>query len=327
MKEDLLSEELIVRYLLGDLPEETLTEIEDRAFSNPRYLQEILAVENDLIDEYVRGELSDVRRRLFESRFLASAERRRKVEFAKSMASVFSETAVFRKEKAHDVARAQAGTWGSFATFIRGLSPAARLSFATAALLLVLGGLWAVTEAIRLRAQVAELRAKQQALSNQLADERERADRLSSRLQNEQQQRERSQELISELEREREQSASKPVQPTVLSLVLPPDIARAGAARPKLNLLQSARLVRLQIGIEPGDEYKSFRVELRAQAAQQIWSQGNLTARSMRGGQSVVLNLPAKLLGAGRYELTLEGITDGGEVEPVGYYYFDVVKK
>ncbi len=327
MKEDLFSEDLIIRYLLGDLPEESLAEIEDRAFSDPHYLREILAVESDLIDEYVRGGLSDVRRRLFESRFLASAERRRKVEFAKSLTTVFGETAVVKKERLPVVARPQSDTWGSLAAFLRGLSPAARLSFATAAVLIVMGSLWVVTEALRLRAQVAELRAERQALENQLADERERGDQLSSRLQNEQQQRERSQEVISELEREREQPASKPLQPTLLSLVLPPGIARSGTERPQLNLLQSARLIRLQIGVEPGDEYQSFRVELRTQAAQQVWSQDKLTTRSLRSGQAIVLSLPAKLLSPGRYELTLEGVTDGGALETVGYYYFDVVRK
>ncbi len=85
MWDDPFSEELIVRYLLGELPEEKQSEIEDRAFQDQPYLQLILAVESDLIDEYVQGELSDSTRRQFETRFLASGERRRKVAFAKAL--------------------------------------------------------------------------------------------------------------------------------------------------------------------------------------------------------------------------------------------------
>lgn len=331
MKNDTFSEELIVRYLLGDLPEEKLAEIEDRAFQDRQFLDEILATESDLIDEYVRGGLSDSRRRLFDSRFLASAERRRKVEFARALASVTSETAVVEKESLPAVARAHVSLWDSLAAFLRGLSPAARLSFATAGLLIVIGGLWAVTETIRLRAQLqAEQQARQrdqQDMEGQLADERARGENLSSRLQSEREQRERSQELIRELEREREESATKPTQPTVLSLALLPGIGRSGNNRPKLVLPQSARLVRLRIGIEPGDEYKSFRVELLTQAAEQVWSQDNLSARTVRAGRAVVLNLPTSILVAGRYELALKGITDGGKTEDVGFYYFDVVKR
>src|ERR1044071_10348200 len=97
MKHDPINDELIVGYLLGDLPEEKLSEIEDRAFQDGQYLQCIIAAESDLIDEYVRGELSDSARRQFESRFLASAERRRKVEFARALASVMPEFAVIEK--------------------------------------------------------------------------------------------------------------------------------------------------------------------------------------------------------------------------------------
>ena len=79
MKRDSINEELIVGYLLGDLPEEKQSEVEDRAFQDEQYLQEILAAESDLIDEYVRGELSGRARQQFESRFLASAERLRRV--------------------------------------------------------------------------------------------------------------------------------------------------------------------------------------------------------------------------------------------------------
>ena len=98
MKEKAFSEALLVRYLLGDLPEEEQVKIEDRAFQDREYLQDILAVENDLIDEYVRGELSDSERRQFEGRFLASAERRRKVEFARALTALAPGFAVIEKD-------------------------------------------------------------------------------------------------------------------------------------------------------------------------------------------------------------------------------------
>jgi TolA-binding protein len=222
----------------------------------------------------------------------------------------------------------------SLAAFLRGISPVARLSLATAALLIVIGGSWLVTETLRLRAQVAQLHAERQsreqqerALEEQLAQQRQRSEDLAGGLQSEQQQRQRSEELIRELERQREESTAKPTGPSVVSFALLPGLARAGGTRPKLVLPQSSRLVRLQIGIEPGDEYKSFRVELYTQAAQQVWSQDNLSARAVRGGRAVVINLPAKLLGAGQYELALKGITSEGKNEALGYYYFDVLKK
>jgi anti-sigma factor RsiW len=91
MRDDASSETLLVRYLLGDLPEEEQVEIEERAFRHHQYLETIQAVESDLIDEYVRGGLSDRKRRQFEARFFVSAERRRKVGFAETLAIATSE--------------------------------------------------------------------------------------------------------------------------------------------------------------------------------------------------------------------------------------------
>jgi hypothetical protein len=87
-----LNEELIVRYLLGELPEAQQVAIEDSAFQNQQYLQDILAVESDLIDEYVRSEIPLRDREQFERHFLLSPERRRKVEFARALATVISES-------------------------------------------------------------------------------------------------------------------------------------------------------------------------------------------------------------------------------------------
>ncbi len=329
MKNNPFKDDLIVAYLLGDLPEEKQCEIEDRAFQDRHYHQEILAVESDLIDEYVRGELSDSWRRQFEERFLASTERRNKVAFARALATVLPETAVIEK-KPLLVARTPVSLWDALKAFLRGLSPAVGFSLAAALLVIIAGSLWLLSETLRLRTQVAELQAAQQseqrnrqALEGQLADERTRGEDLSSRLQDEQQQRE---ELIRELERQREEMTSKPALPGILSLALLPGTARGANTRAKLILPPSARVVRLQLSLEPGDEYKHFRVELHARAAPALWSQNNLSARTTRAGQIITLNLPAKLLDNGPYEVALKGITNEGKIEDVAYYNFDVLK-
>jgi anti-sigma-K factor RskA len=91
MRDEPSAEALLVRYLLGDLPEEEQLEIEELAFRDQQFMQTIQAVESDLIDEYVRGGLSDCERRQFEGRFFASLEQGRKVEFAKALAMVMLE--------------------------------------------------------------------------------------------------------------------------------------------------------------------------------------------------------------------------------------------
>lgn len=334
MRGNPFSENLLVRYLLGDLPEEAQVEIETRAFQDQRYLRNIQAVESDLIDAYVQGELSEGERQQFEGRFFASAERRRKVEFARTLARVAPEFAVI--EKAARPRRAPSPfTWPSLLdAFLRRLGPAAKYALAAAALLIVIGGSWLIAESLRLRAQLAALRAEQQsqerqqqALQQQIADEQARRDELSTELQREREERERSQQLVGELQRKLEESTPPPAPSAVVSLLLWPGISRGGGTRSKLVIPQAAQSVRVQIGVEPEDQYRSFRVELRAPGGRPIWTQDHLSARRVRGGRAVILNLPANILRAGGYELALKGVTDERANEDIGYYYIDVLKR
>ena len=72
-----LSEKNIRQYLLGELSEQEQVEIEDRAFEDQRVLEQILAVEQDLIDDYVSGDIPEERRHGF-SKTLSCLSRAKK---------------------------------------------------------------------------------------------------------------------------------------------------------------------------------------------------------------------------------------------------------
>src|SRR3712207_9578681 len=96
MKEALRDEEQIRRYLLGELSEAEMARLEDAAFAGPdgEELQGLIAsAENDLMDEYARGELSPNERAQFEARFLNSERRRSRVGFAAALAAAAAEDA------------------------------------------------------------------------------------------------------------------------------------------------------------------------------------------------------------------------------------------
>jgi len=91
MRSERDDEKLMVQYLLGNLSVEEQVRIEDRAFSDSNYMGALEAAEADLIDAYVRDELSQSERRRFERRFLISPQRRSKVEFARDLARIAEE--------------------------------------------------------------------------------------------------------------------------------------------------------------------------------------------------------------------------------------------
>src|SRR4051812_37392044 len=93
MQTESVDELLLVKYLLGYMTEEEQVRVEDRAFADREYMSALDAVEADLIDAYVSGDLPQTDRRAFEHRFLTSPQRRSKVEFAQALARVTAEAA------------------------------------------------------------------------------------------------------------------------------------------------------------------------------------------------------------------------------------------
>src|SRR5262245_14345184 len=91
MDERTETERQLMRYLLGELSEEEKTRLEERFFAEDDYFAELLAVEDDLIDEYVQDALSPRERALFEQHFLVSSQRQRRVALKRMLWSRVSE--------------------------------------------------------------------------------------------------------------------------------------------------------------------------------------------------------------------------------------------
>src|SRR5262249_6252403 len=166
--------ERLVRYLLGSLPEDDAERLDEQSIVNDDVACRLLSVENDLVDAYVRETLDPEFRRRFESHYLASPRRRRRVRLASRFAA-----AVDRPPLADNAPSVSAG---SLAACVR--SSAKRWMFrrrtvawppaaAAAAVMVTLGLL--VVQNMNLRTGLS------QALSDEAANDR-RAQALSSQL-------------------------------------------------------------------------------------------------------------------------------------------------
>jgi CHAT domain-containing protein/tetratricopeptide (TPR) repeat protein len=81
-------------YLLGRLESEPRSEqVEARMMSEPEYYDELLVVEDEVIDQYLSGELSAAEREGFERNFLSTPERVRKLKFARALRDYVSTAA------------------------------------------------------------------------------------------------------------------------------------------------------------------------------------------------------------------------------------------
>src|SRR5262245_60159406 len=78
------NENLIRRYLLGELAESDQAAFEQELLIDRKKFEQVWAVENELVDSYVRGEMSGADRKRFESHYLASPLHRERVAVAES---------------------------------------------------------------------------------------------------------------------------------------------------------------------------------------------------------------------------------------------------
>ncbi len=68
-------------YLLGVLDADRKTQLEEQILSTPETYEELLLVEEELIDQYVAGDLSEHEHQQFETHFLITAERQKNLRF------------------------------------------------------------------------------------------------------------------------------------------------------------------------------------------------------------------------------------------------------
>ena len=81
------------RFLLGVGTEAERERLEAEFFADDDAFQQMIAAEDDLIDAYARGELTDSERRQFEQRFMNSSAGRERVCFARAFAATVPQTA------------------------------------------------------------------------------------------------------------------------------------------------------------------------------------------------------------------------------------------
>src|SRR5262245_60374715 len=83
-----LERDSMVRYLLGEMPEDEQIALERDYFTSDDAYEQVLIVEDDLAYEYVEGGLSPERRTRFEGTIGATERGRKNVAFARALLEV-----------------------------------------------------------------------------------------------------------------------------------------------------------------------------------------------------------------------------------------------
>lgn len=311
-------DERVTGYLLGRLTEAEQTSVEQEYFSNPEKFEEVWAVENDLVDAYVRGQLSGGERELFERNYLPAPGNRERVAFAASLREM-ADCSTQKSDSTSQVVEPSASSWKKrfMETLIAPRS--LQIGLVTATLLLLIAGFaWLALERERLRrelgsasAHLSDQQHREQEITNQLAAEREQSGQLKA-----------------ELERLREATAQSQSRPSptnrqsVFSFFLSPLLTRSESEPQQINIPRQTDILRLRMNVERNNALR-FQATVRTVEGKRIWSQRSINARA----DNATVSIPASKLPLGDYILTLSATNSTGETQEVNRYFFRVLRK
>ena len=305
---------LLSRYLLHECSEDERTRVEDRFFEDDELFDRLRQLEEDSIGRYLRGDLTAEERAQFE-RAYASPARRDRVLFTRAL-STFSASPTEATPAAEFVGRRRVPkrSFRERSGWTYGLGLAA-------AVLLISGTTVTFWQARQLRASLGQAEAQNRALERERDADRQRLGELEKR----------TADLGDELNRARTSqpspgAAARP-QSFVATFVLSAGLLRSAQKATPVVVPRSVEQARLQLDLEPGIDYRSYRVEVRNIQGGVVWNQDMLRPRRIDAGTAVSVWVPAERMNAGEHEAVLYGSSDSRTYDDAGHYYFDVVKQ
>ncbi len=302
-------DELLVQYLLGSLPEEEAERLDELSIADDEFASRLHAVENDLVDGYVRGELFGETLHRFRSFYLSSTIRREKVRFAETLFASEKDRAA--AAQVAPAARPPQQYYGRRFFSLPQLFPQWALGSAALILLLAAGTLF--VDNLRLRRQVNEADAGRAALG-------EREQQLQTQLV---EQRSASAATLRELEQVRESQMNLDQIKTASLILSPP--TRGPARIPTFSVPAGTNLAVLLLSLE-SDDYPAYRAELKDPVTgRTVWRSGDLKAEPAGAAKAISIGFRAGLLKSQDYIVELTGMRAGGIPELISTYPFRAV--
>lgn len=310
-----VDDEQLVQYLLGAVPEPEAERLDQLSVTDDEFAQRLSAVEYDLVDGFVKGELSGEILEKFRASYLSSPSRQDKVRFARAFAARDNRSSAVLTGNARTAARAAtqsrvwprpAGRWRLFPS----IAWIPQWGAAAVAVLLVIVAGYLLRENVRLRGQVTQAQMQRS--------------QLESRIQELQQ---GPQEAASGNVKTGQQpaTANTPV-PRVFAFILAPQMRGAGDIT-SIQLPPSTDFVAAQLNLE-SDDFADYRVALKdLTTGRVIWRSDILKPKAKGVYRAVSIRFPASVLKQETYSFELTGASAEGATESVGSYVFRVTRK
>jgi hypothetical protein len=320
------------RYLLGELSEDEKTRMEEAFFADDANFEALELAEDELIDAYVRNELSPEEQQEFYSTLLRSPRLRERVNFARILAAKADadQSATRLTESTVSASTRPGARWwtGFFAQ-----QPAWRMAMSASAILILVAGVVLVSGWLRLRNESQRLASERAALQRQ----KEQLDKLSGEQRT-------NEQLIAELQRERQQraddikfieqhgqgqtvgerSTKHSVLTTIATVFLTPGSLRSnGGGQSELIIGPKTTTASVRLALENND-YATYSATIKTANGVTVDRQNRIQARTTGTGPILSVSIPARRLPPGDYLIHVDGVLRSGQIESFNDYQFRV---
>jgi hypothetical protein len=334
-------ESTLIRYLVGLASEEDTDQLDELSVEDEGFALRLRAVEHDLVDAYVNGELTGETLEGFKSQYLRTPSGLAAVELAEALRGYRRAPAAERQvapvaattHVAAPKVRARSWPW-----------PTWGLAAAAAVFALLVASVYLLIDNQQLRQRVSGDRASNVALEQRARQLQEELTRQQAAARETEQELARAREALASGASADPGAAPGAGESTgrtgdaprtgeiLLALVLSP-ATRGGGQLPQFSIPPGVGTgadtgtgtVILRLPLVAVD-FPHYEAALRDAAGDRIiWRSGRLQAPSTRQRPMIPVTIRTSLLGPRGYTLELTGISASGQAEPLDSYPFRVV--
>jgi hypothetical protein len=317
-RETMRDDELLRRFLLGELAEDEAERLERRLLQEDALFELCEAIEGDLLAASARGDLTPAENERVLTRLAASPGGRARLDVARDLARFTEGTPT---ERIPPPLPFPIAAGAPTRRMVRWVAIAAGLLFAVS-------GAWVVTHLPEAKPPAGEVEIAR--------GSSDRAGRVEAPVKP-------PPPTVVPEETPADRPAPPETAPAPAPLVAPEPAPSLPAAvfqlaiatqrggepaeeLPRFPVPKGTRDIEIQLSLGGAEQdYASFNAWVRSFDAVEVWSRQGVELRALDWGTPLVLEIPADQLPTGRYQVEIQGVKAEGEAETIGVQGFEIV--